>query len=138
MGSNGVRSRLNRRCIERDKSTLDSCCITSCGLRVAGLQKKHPFPFDTPQCHLKHHGLVSLHGLHHLLRMIGRLGHVAPVFFDLSIRSDPNHGSDHAHSERTFLQNPSCVRSRVSKASRLNSSKENSKASITSHRFHTL
>ena len=41
--------------------------------------------------------LGRLHGVQHLLRMIGRLGHLAPVFFDLSIRSDPNRGPDHAH-----------------------------------------
>jgi len=39
---------------------------------------------------------LGLHGRQHLLRMIGRLGYRAPVFYYLSIRSDPNRGSDDA------------------------------------------
>ncbi len=42
---------------------------------------------------------LRLHGLQHLVRMIGRLGHLAPVFFYLPIRSEPNRGPDHAHND---------------------------------------
>lgn len=41
----------------------------------------------------------GLYSLKHLLRMIGGLGHLAPMFFYLSIRSDPNRGPDHARND---------------------------------------
>ena len=42
---------------------------------------------------------LRLQGFQHLVRMIGRLGHLAPVFFYLSIRSDPNRGPNYAHND---------------------------------------